>query len=59
MKKGATAPSAPSKTSAWVTTSTARPKSGPAKSATAQKNKTGGKGSGGVFAAMMMDSDSD
>jgi len=48
-----------SKTSAWVTASTARPKSAVAKNTASQNKKTGGKGASGVFAAMMMDSDSD
>lgn len=55
-----TAAAAPSKTNAWMTSTTARPRGGPVKSSATQNKTTSGKGAGGgVFAAMMMDSDSE
>lgn len=58
-KKPATSSSstAPSN-STWVTSMSTRPKS-KAKGPSGVKKNKGGKGGGGVFAAMMLDSDSD
>lgn len=54
---GAAAPSSSRKTNAWNTTTVSKPRAAPVSNATT-KSKTKASG-GGVFAAMMMDSDSD